>query len=366
MEGRSSILAMTLRAGTKAFDIPIEIWDSVAENFFERSSELKNLSLTCRRFQAIFQPIVFSRIRLVIREEKTISQQKQLLDLATIFANKPAFKRRLKQVTLEGPPGVHEAGIFWIQPGPATLELLGILPVFETLILSEICIVQDLMTQIRHPRSLKHLELNYVVFGSEKTSEALKSLDLSSLISLTLRQHPRTHGHSRAWDEDAVASLAFSPSLTKLHIQDDCKVPRAMNRLLDGVHHEPFMNLTTLEILEPAFDDDLYLFRIGLQCPNVVTLKCFRNTAVIIGHKESAPADVVQRAFPRLSDFSGSVSLATRLLPGRPLKAAYLRSRSTVRLSEAFLTSIFPQCNSLRKLEVQYVLWEDDMLAVVE
>ncbi len=345
-----------VRGGAKAHDVPIEIWHSLVEKFLEPTSkEVKNLILTCRYFRVVFQPMVFSRITL--RGEGTISKRRRVLGLTEFFAIRPVFKWRLKQVTLEWPPGVRDHC-------PATLKLLGNLPDLESLVLKGICIVHGLITQICHLRSLRHLELNNVVIcNSWKTIKALKSLNLPALRSLTLRQCGWIYGHSRSWDD--LALLAFSPSLTELHLVDLGNISRAMNRLFDSVHHEPLVNLTTLEIAEPPFREDIELFRIGLQCPNVVTLKCYHDIAVM-RHAESAPADVVRRAFPRLSDFSGSVGLATRLLPGRSIKVACLISGGTpIRLSEALLASIFPHCNSLRKLGVQSDVWDDNIIVVV-
>lgn len=302
--------------------LPPEIWICIIQNLaaprFKLQNEQANLrpkfskanlfsiSLVSSHFRELCQPYIFDRLGFSLTNGSESAQlRNNISSVSSFINNRPEIKQWIRAISLVGPPDRVSTTMF----NAALIDLFNQLENIESVQISNWTVAPPLLS------SLKLERMQEIIVESsfmEQFSSAAALQPSSVLRSLYLDGIFDTHA------AEAFAPLFRSPGLKRLCLLRD-------NRLFLGTHlrcypsyHFEALRKLSIAPITPA--DTRQLTTFAQECSETRSLHVYSpDTDSNSERSPLANQRLPRSAFPKLTEFVGSLSIARWIVRDRPI-----------------------------------------------
>ncbi|KAG8972543.1 hypothetical protein FRC05_009776 [Tulasnella sp. 425] len=367
------------RKQTSGFhQLPMELWIVVTEHLRQDASRsfqfypirplnmpaIKSLRLTSRSFNAIVEPLYWERVELFPTTRPGESRQ-----IIQHLHHNPAHRQLVKCLVLSKwrpPPPLGDGADSNPTPEPTRPHVDLLSEIFTKLHnLRAIQVTWSHMTcaMYEHLYSLQQLE--YLEFVKPPIIPLEGTLDTGRLNATALRLKAIAVSMGAVATipgVSACARLFLSPSLEQLSISS------SMAPFIHTLTNQnSFDQLRHYEAVEP-FDlggfEEFYAF--AAHCPNLTSVKFRPRITTEVNELDAIPSPP-DNILTQLRCFDGTLQLAARIVPGRPVERV-ITACPSFQLDNAFEASLKRLSNSSRsikalRLNIRYL--EDSYLSII-
>lgn len=296
----------------------MELWTRCWEHIEERE-DVRAITLTCRHFRAIGQPLVFEHVKYTglpfdiqpSRKQLTKGGFRKLHERLVALQNSP-LRAHIRRCTLVDWAAGHAELVVW-ELGEKLFETLAELPNLRSATCTNMLMKTDHFQKLVSRTGLRQIDIQNCTFSFDDVLP-YRLEDVTLTESRTLAKVTGFAGSSFAY----AATTILSPE----HLRTaNLTMPMTISHLLPQLTGlPPFHFLVSLTLFMPFEASPSALARFLERCPSLQRL-------VLLGH---SPADHLATldpsALPALLSFCGSPSTAAQIIPGRLISRWMLRS----------------------------------------
>ena len=299
--------------------LPSKLWTRCWEHFEDRM-DVQAITLTCRHFRAIGQPLIFEHVKYtglpvpgprMSRKQLTKGGFRKLQERLEALQSSP-LQAHIRRCTLVDWAAGHTELVVW-ELGEMLFETLAALPNLRSATCTNMLMKTDHFQKLVSRTGLRQIVMKDCTFSFDDVLP-YRLEDVTLTESRTLAKVTGFAGTSFAY----AATTILSPE----HLRTvNLAMPMTISHLLPQlIELPPFHSLVSLTLSMPFEASSSALARFLERCPSLQQL-------VLLG---PSPADCLATLEPSalaaLVSYCGPPSSAAQIIPGRPISRWLLRS----------------------------------------